>query len=69
MRMKSKIDWNNISLFTKNSTKLMKEKRIYMAVSIKWNTKLPKYVMYPSKIGHMKAVSEKKIFQEKKKKD
>ena len=46
----------------------MKEKRIYMAVSIKWNTKLPKYVMYPSKIGHMKAVSEKKIFQEKKKK-
>ena len=24
--------------------------------------------MYPSKIGHMKAVSEKKIFQEKKKK-
>lgn len=31
------------------------------------NTKLPKYVMYPGKIGHMKAVSEKKTFQEKKK--
>ena len=32
MRMKSKIDWNNVILFTKNSTKPMKEKRIYMAV-------------------------------------
>lgn len=35
-------------------------------IPIKWNTTLPKYVMYPDKIGQMKAVSEKKIFQEKK---
>lgn len=50
----------------------MKEKRFIWQLTehpipVKWNTKLPKYVMYPGKIGHMKAVSEKKIFQEKKK--